>query len=143
MADALAVEGLDQLIRTAGRMSKDASKQLRQELRVGVGGEFVRDVKARIDDEGLVRSGKLRGSIRPAVRGSTLVVRSSPPLKPGKKSPQGYARIYEYGARGADESVGPRAFLGPTLDEWRTSGKLDEAMNGYMEWVEQDWTAGA
>lgn len=134
---AYAVTGLDDLIRTMGRIDRKTAGELRREMRTTIGRDFSRDAKQRITDNGLVKTGRLRNSIRPAVRGSTLVVRSSPPLNPGKRSPQGYAPVYEYGSDAA------RAFLGPTLDEWRTSGKLDEAMNGYMEWVEQDWTAGA
>lgn len=91
------VKGLDQFVRSVGRVDKGAVRQIRKELRVGVGGRFVKDVKARISANGLVDSGRLRGSIRPAVKGSTLIIRSKPPLRPGTRSPEGYAVIYEFG----------------------------------------------
>lgn len=90
------VKGLDQFVRSVGRVDKGAVRQIRKELRVGVGGRFVKDVKARISANGLVDSGRLRGSIRPAVKGSTLIIRSKP-QKPGKRSPEGYNAVYEFG----------------------------------------------
>lgn len=98
MADQIiSVQGLDEFIRATARVNKKAAGFVRKELRVGVGGAFVKDVKSAISAEGLVRSGKLRGSIRPAVKGSTLLVRSTPPLKAGKLSPMGYAAVHEFG----------------------------------------------
>lgn len=130
MKGTVAVTGLDELVRTTARISKGAAGELRKEMRVGIGGEFVRDTKARIDAEGLVRKGKLRASIRPAVSGTTLIVRSSPPLRPGERSPQGYAAVYEYGSR---------PFLDPTLQEWAASGRLEEEFGHFMDWVDNEW----
>ena len=133
------VEGLHELLGALGRVDRGATREIRKELRVGVGGAFVRDVKDRISLMGLVKSGKLRASIRPAVRGSTLVVRSSPPLHPGRRSSEGYAAVYEYGAHGGRRR---RAFLEPTLDAWQTNGKLEESMSGFLGWIESEWRAG-
>jgi hypothetical protein len=129
------VEGLDETIRAFARVDKALAGELRKELRTRVGGEFVRDVKSRISGEGLVDRGKLRASIRPAVRGSTLVVRSSPPLRPGPKSRLGYAAIYEHGR-------GRRPFLEPTLDQWAGSGKAEEQLDSFLEWMESEWGVG-
>lgn len=133
MADVVRVEGLDALVRSFGRVNRKAAGQVRKEMRTGIGGEFVRDVKSRIEGLGLVRSGKLRASIRPAVKGSTLVVRSSPPLRPGRRSAMGYAAIYEYAS--------PRPYLGPTLDAWRDSGKVETEFNEFLDWVEKEFAA--
>lgn len=131
MADVVRVEGLDALVRSFGRVNRKAAGQVRKEMRTGIGGEFVRDVKSRIEGLGLVRSGKLRASIRPAVKGSTLVVRSSPPLRPGRRSAMGYAAIYEYAS----------PYLGPTLDAWRDSGKVETEFNEFLDWVEKEFAA--
>lgn len=139
MADAVRVEGLDALVRSFGRVNRKAAGQVRKEMRTGIGGEFVRDVKSRIEGLGLVRSGKLRASIRPAVKGSTLVVRSSPPLRPGRRSAMGYAAIYEYGGRSGAGAFRP--YLGPTLDAWRDSGKVETEFNEFLDWVEKEFAA--
>jgi len=133
------VEGLDQFVRSVGRVSKGSVREIRKELRVGVGGVFVKDVKARIDEQGLVQSGRLRGSIRPAVRGSTLIIRSKP-QKPGPRSPEGYNAVYEFGKRGESE-FGPRAFLYPTAEEWNASGKTERAFEGFLEWIERTYAS--
>ena len=134
------VEGLDAFVRAVGRVDKQAVRAVRKELRVGIGGAVVRDVKARIDAEGLVASGKLRASIRPAVKGSTLFVRSSPPLRPGPRSRQGYAAIYESGGREAGASVGVRTFMQPTFEEWE-GAKAEAAFDGFLDWVEREYAA--
>lgn len=141
---AYAVSGLDDLIRTTGRIDRKAAGELRRQMRTTIGRDFTLDAKAKVDELGLVKTGRLRGSIRPAVKGSTLVVRSSPPLNPGKKSPQGYAPIYEFGGRGT-ETAGPRAFLAPTLEDWQASGRLEEELSGFLDWVDNEWggTGGA
>lgn len=136
----VSVEGLDEFIRATARVNKKAAGFVRKELRVGVGGAFVKDVKSTIDAAGLVgQSKKLRGSIRPAVKGSTLLVRSTPPLKPGKRSPMGYAAVYEYGGRSGRRAARP--YLNPTLDEWIGSGRLVEAFNGALDNVEREYAA--
>ncbi len=134
------VEGLDDFVRAVARVDKQAVRAVRKELRVGIGGAVVRDVKARIDSEGLVATGKLRSTIRPAVKGSTLVVRSSPPLRPGPRSQQGYASIYEFGGRAAGSSVGVRAFMQPTFEEWQ-DGKAEEAFGAFLDWVEREYAS--
>lgn len=169
------MEGLNELIRSFGRVNKKSAGQVRKELRGSVGKAFVLAVKDRISANSLVQSGKLRGSIRPAVKGSQLVVRSSPPLRAGTRSPEGYAAIYEFGgsavrsvrlkgggrgfsavvnrsgqgaalaasgsAQGSLGQYGPRAFLLPTLDEWRDSGRLERELNGFLDWVEKEFAA--
>lgn len=109
----VSVQGLDEFIRATARVNKKAAGFVRKELRVGVGGKFVKDVKATISGEGLVQSGRLRNSIRPAVKGSTLLVRSTPPLKAGKYSPMGYAAVHEFGGsdvRSVRQRGGGRGF---------------------------------
>jgi hypothetical protein len=110
------VEGLDETIRAFARVDKALAGELRKELRTRVGGEFVRDVKSRIS-------------------GEALVVRSSPPLRPGPKSRLGYAAIYEHGR-------GRRPFLEPTLDQWAGSGKAEEQLDSFLEWMESEWGVG-
>lgn len=130
------VDGLRELVRAIGKVDRQAAGELRKELRTTIGGAFVRDVKLRIELRGLVgKSGRLRNSIRPAVRGASLVVRSSPALKPGPKSRQGYAPIYEFG-RG-----GRRSFLEPTLGSWLETGRLKHEMGGYLDWIESEFRA--
>jgi hypothetical protein len=124
------VEGLKEAIRALGKIDRQAAGELRKELRTKIGGAFVRDVKLRVELRGLVgKSGRLRNSIRPTVRGASLVVRSSPALKPGPKSRQGYAAVYEFG-RG-----GRRSFLEPTLGNWLETGRLRHEMGDYLDWI--------
>ena len=139
MAETAYVEGLDAFVRAVSRVDKEAVRRVRKQLRVGVGGPLVVDVKAQIDAQGLVRTKKLRSSIRAAVKGSTLVVRSSPPLKPGRRSRMGYGAIYEYGGREGGSAIGPRAFLAPTADEWHQSGKTEHAFGDFLDWVEREY----
>ena len=130
----LTLEGLDGLLRAIGRIDRNAPRELRKELRVRVGGAFVRDVKEKV----LVgKTRKLRNSIRPAVRGSSVIVRSTPPLNPGPRSPLGYAAVYEFGAKHREQ----HAFLYPTLDEWQQSGRLEDELGAYLDYVEADWRA--
>lgn len=172
---ALQVEGINELVRAFGRVNKKAAGQVRKEMRGSIGKAFVQAVKDRIESNSLVRSGKLRGSIRPSVKGSMLIVRSSPPLRPGNLSPMGYAAIYEFGgstvrsvklkgggrgfsavknrsgqgaaaaahgpAQGSLGQYGPRAFLLPTLDEWRDSGRIEHELNNFLDWVEKEFAA--
>ncbi len=74
------------------------------------------------------------------MRGSTLVVRSSPPLNAGPRSAQGYASVYEYGTRGGDGAA-RRAFLEPTLRAWVGTGRLERELEQFLEWVEREFAA--
>jgi hypothetical protein len=125
------VTGLRELVRAANRVDRAAGRQLNKELRDTIGRDFVEDTRDRISARGLVRTGRLLGSIKPSVRGANLTVRSTPPLNPGPRSAAGYAAVYEfgYGKR--------RAFLDPTLDEWQASGKLISEFEGYLDWIEK------
>lgn len=125
------IDGLNELIRAVGRIDKDASKELRKELKASVGGKFVTEVRAHIALKGLVRSGRLMRSIKPAVRGADLVIRSSPALNPGAKSRQGYAAVYEFGYGGR------RAYMQPTRDEWFATGRLEHELDRYLNWIEE------
>lgn len=130
---AVRVDGLKELIRAVGKVDKSAAAELRKRLKSDVGGSFVNDVQQRIELRGLVKSGGLRGSIKPAVRGADVVIRSSPALRPGSKSRQGYAAIYEFG-RGAR-----RSFMQPTLDTWLATGKLKNELAGYLDYLETEF----
>lgn len=126
----VAVEGLDDLVRAFQRVDAKVPREMRKQLRNEVGRPFVADAKEHVGSVGLVKTGKLRRSIRPLVQGSTLLVRDS---ATNKGFP--YPAVYEFGKGGA------RAFLGPTADEWIQSGKLEKHMEGFMEWVETEWDA--
>lgn len=121
-----AVEGLQQMLRAVKKMDSELGKEIQKALKDGIGGPFVRDVQSLIESLGLVKSGKLERSIKPSLRSGQLYVRSTPPLNPGPKSPQGYAAIYEYGGRTTKKN-GPRAFLNPTADKWAASGQTEQA----------------
>lgn len=139
IAGRVQVEGLDELLRAFSRLERGLARELRNELR-RVGYRFARDAKQTVTARGLVRTGRLRGSLRPAVRGATLVVRSSPPLNPGPRSAAGYASVYENGARGGD-GVGKRAFLEPTLRAWLGTGRLERELEAFLDWVEKEFAA--
>jgi hypothetical protein len=127
------ITGLRELVRAANRIDKAAGRQLNKEMRDTIGKDFVADTREMIAARGLVRTGRLLGSIKPSVRGANLVVRSSPPLKPGPRSRLGYAAVYEYGYGQR------RAFLDPTLDAWLASGKLISEFDGFLDWVDKEF----
>lgn len=135
MAEAVRIEGLRELQGALRRIDRSAATELRKELRTTVGAEFVRDAKDTIAARGLVKSGRLQGSIKASVRGGDLFVRSSPALKPGPKSRQGYAPVYEFGHGGA------RAFLEPTRKEWLGTGKLERELTGFLDWTAKEFRA--
>lgn len=122
------VEGLDGLLRAAGRIDRKASAQLRRELRVTVGGAFVKDAKVKVDEVGLVKTGRLKRGIRPSVQGSIVLIRDTAVNKG-----YSYPALHEFAHGGA------RAFLGPTVDMWNSSGKLETKMEGFMDWIEREW----
>ncbi|MBA3844260.1 MAG: hypothetical protein H0X39_16865 [Actinobacteria bacterium] len=140
MAEAVRVEGLRELVGALGRLDRKMGAELRRELRTRVGGEFTRDVKLGIIGQGLYRTGALYRSIRPSVSGTTLTVRSAPALRPGPRSRGGYGVIYEYtGRAGSRDGRGTRAFLNPTLDRWEATGKLEESLGGFLDFIEHEW----
>jgi len=98
-----------------------------------IGVPFVKDVKGRVATQGLMKSGRLARSIKSSMSGSTLVVRSTPPLNPGPRSRMGYAAIYEYGFGKT------RAFIEPTVRQWYATGKTEKAFEGFLDWVETDF----
>lgn len=128
------VTGLRELVRAANAIDKSAGRQLNKELRDTIGRDFVVNVIERLGWVGFKHpTGRLAGSIKPSVRAANLVVRSSPPLKPGPRSPMGYAAVYEYGYGRS------RAFLDPTLDAWQVSGKLVSEFDGFLDWVDKEF----
>lgn len=136
MADELVgfnLEGLKGTLAVMRQMNDGAARELRTQLRGGVATHFVNDVKAKIDERGLVKTGALRGSIKPSVRGSDVYAVSSPALHPGKKDRRGYAPIYEFG------NGGRRAYMEPVLQEWLTTGKLEDELSGFIEWLGKEW----
>jgi hypothetical protein len=126
------ITGLRELVRAANAVDKAAGRQVSKVMRDTVGKDFVEDTRAAIEARGLVRTGRLLGSIKPSVRGANLVVRSTPPLNPGPRSRLGYAAVYEYGHGG-------RSFLNPTLDAWLASGKLIDEFDGFLDWVDKEF----
>lgn len=128
MSGAVGVEGLAGMIRAAGRVDKQCSAELRRELRTTIGAHFAADAKARVEAEGLVKSRRLRNSIRPRVRGAIVEVRAT-----ATRRGFNYPMVHEFG------NGGVRAFMGPTLDEWRASGRIEQEMEGFMDWVANEW----
>lgn len=122
------------MLRALRKMDKDLAKQVQKALKDDIGKVFVKDVQDHIRAQGLVKSGHLLRSIKPSLRGGVLYIRSSPALNPGKKSPQGYAPIYEYGGR-AGGRRGGRPFLNPTLGDWAGSGKTEAAFGKAIDRV--------
>lgn len=134
MASSVHVTGLRELVRAANEIDKAAGRQLNKQLRDTVGKDFVEDVRERLGSVGFKHpTGRIAGSIKPTVRGASLTVRSSPPLKPGPRSRMGYAAVYEYGYGRR------RAFLDPTLDAWLESGKLLEEFEDYLDWIDENF----
>lgn len=127
--------GLNQALRAFRKFGDGAAREMRNELRGGIATRFAGDVKKKVESRGLVKSGRLEGTIKPSVRGSQVFVTSRPVLNAGQKSPQGYAPIYEFGHGGA------RAFMEPTRQEWMDSGKLESELTEYLEWIEREWRA--
>jgi hypothetical protein len=108
---------------------------MRKTLKESVATPFVVDVRTAIESRGLVKTGKLLRSITSSVTQKAIDIKSRPPLNPGKRSRMGYAAVYEYGKGGA------RAFLNPTLETWKASGKLEHEMDGFLDWVEKEFRA--
>jgi hypothetical protein len=81
VTEAVRVEGLQELLQAFGRMDKSLSRELRREYR-SIGGLVARRIKTIAEGIGLRGSartgdhkpGALIRGVRPAVRGSTLVV---------------------------------------------------------------------
>lgn len=124
-SSAIKVDGLDELIRSMSRIDKGIAKEMRARLRKDVGEPFARDAKLRAP----VKSGKLRRSIRPAVKGTTVVVRDT-----ATNRGFNYPAVMEF-AHG-----GERAFLDPTLDQWRATGQLEQSMEGFLDWVHREFS---
>lgn len=118
------VEGLDELVRAAGRIDKGMSRELRKELRVSVGGSFARDAKEKVP----VLTGRAKRGIRPSVRGTTVYIKNT-----ATNRGFNYPAVLEFANGGANAS------LGPTADEWNSSGKLVESMEGFMDWIDTEW----
>lgn len=115
MADVVEVEGLQELLRAFGQMDRALSREVRREYRV-IGQLVARSAKSVAEAKGLRGSahtgdhkpGALIRGIRPAVRGSTLVIQD---LVRRKGFP--YPALYEGDISGHGE---PRPFLEPGLD---------------------------
>jgi hypothetical protein len=129
----VSVDGLDALLRALRKTEGKLAPQLRREMKAKVGVPFTIDVKARIAAQGLVQSGRLMRSIKPAMTGPVLTIKSSPALNPGPKSRMGYAAIYEYGYGKS------RAFLAPEMRVWARSGKTEAAFAGFLKYVETEF----
>lgn len=106
------VHGLQALIRSFNRMDKSLGKELRKELK-----DVARIVSTEARDialhKGLLDTGRLIRTTRPAVRGETALVRTTA----NNKGYQ-YPMIFEYGGRG-ETGIGPRAYLEPALQNKR------------------------
>lgn len=137
MAESVKVEGLTELIRAFQKLDGSMGREMRTVLKRDVGAPFARAVQQKISAEGLVgRTRRLRDSIKPNVKNTSVQIKSSPALKPGKNSRMGYAAVYEYGHGRS------RAFLDPTLDSWRRGGQLETAFGGFMDWVADEFRKG-
>jgi hypothetical protein len=126
-AHTTAVEGLAPMLRALRKMDPEISKVMRKALLDDVGKPFAGDVQNRIRGIGLYRTGRLLRTIKASVVGSGVVVRSSPALNPSSKAPKGYAALYEY------RKDRPRPFIDPTMDEWASTGKTEEALGGVLD----------
>lgn len=129
MADTIHVEGLKELDRAFGKLSKDLRKELRDELRAA--GRIVSaEAKTIAAQKGLVRSGKLVRAIRPTVKGGSLFVRDGARGSDGFPYPKRYE--FEGGRRQPSDAAsyrgtGSRAFMRPALE--RTSGQVVERID--------------
>jgi hypothetical protein len=124
-----AVIGLRELRRAAARIDKDMNKQLTKVLKAEVAAPVVTLARGLVP----VKTGKLRSSIKASVRGGIVSIQSSPPLNASKRTPKGYAAVYEYG------NGGTRAFLRPAVDRFEGSGGLERAADDVLAWVESEW----
>jgi hypothetical protein len=129
----VSVDGLSELLKALRKTEGKLAPQLRKEMKARIGKPFTTDVKTRIAVQGLYKSGRLSRSIKPAMSGSTLTIRSAPALNPGPKSRMGYAAIYEYGFGKS------RAFLEPEMRVWAVSGKTEAAFADFLDYVETEF----
>lgn len=113
MSATVHVEGLKELDRAFGRMSKDLRKELRAELR-DVGRIVSTEAQQIARAKGLERSGLLIRRIRPTVKGGSVFIRA------GAKAADGfnYPRRYEF------QAGGRQAFMKPALER-KTEAVVD------------------
>ena len=105
------VRGLSSLVRDFNRLDKTLGRDLKRELRA-VAAPVAARASAIAEAKGLRDSGNLIRSVKPfaTVRGAGI-------RETAKKRGYSYPAIYEYGWRGAGDTVGPRAFLLPAVVE--------------------------
>lgn len=105
------VEGLRELDRALGKMSKELRKELRSGMREAA--EIVAtEARSRATAQGLVRTGRLVRGIKPGVRGGGAIVRST-----ATQRGFNYARRHEF------EGGGRRAYLMPAADAKRDAAR--------------------
>lgn len=119
----LAVKGLSETTRSLNKIQRGLSKMVTSELKliaVPVASKAQELAKAR----GLTgKTGALVRKIKPFATGSAVGIRETATRKAssGKRSPGSryagepfsYPSVWEFGKRGSDSDVGPRAFMYP------------------------------
>lgn len=129
MAEGLTIVGLKELQSVLRKIDRKLPNEMSKQLRTTVGTAFVQDVRSRLG-----WSREIPATIKPRVSGGTLRVVSAPPIRAGRRSPQGFQAIYEFAPRWSS-----RAFMTPTLREWQSSGKLERELHGFLDWLAEEW----
>jgi hypothetical protein len=120
-AGGVRVNGLKELVRDFRKVERGLGREIRREIKSIA--KIVSDEARRIAlAKGLRDSGDLIKMTKPAIRGSTGLVRSS-----ATRRGYPYPFIYEYGKRGASKT-GPRAWVNPALD-----AKQDEVVEAFED----------
>jgi hypothetical protein len=120
------VEGLDETIRAFGRMDRRLSGDIRKQMR-GIGQFVAKAANENAKGQGLVgKTKRLSRGNRPAVKGSTLLVRNRV-----ENRGFNYPAVSEY-KRG-------RAFLEPALDEQEP--RVIREFERMLDELGSDWAA--
>lgn len=114
------VEGLNKLLRALSKLDEEAKEQFK-----GVGFEIGKIVAQQAREEVPVRSGRLRGTIRPVKTAWGAAVRAGANRAP-------YVGVIHFGWR--QRNIRRNQFLYRAIDV-----KADEALNMYLEEVYKIW----
>jgi hypothetical protein len=105
MAEAIKIEGIQELMVACKRADSELKKGLQRDLK-GIALLVATRAKSIAEAKGLRESGRLIASIRPGIQGSSAIVRDS-----ANRAGFNYPAVYEYGHGKA------RAFLEPALEQ--------------------------